>query len=223
MALIACPECGKEKVSDLAETCPECGFPIKTYYENKKKSELGKSNDIKQNVKNANDEFTNYLIEVKDEFKPKKPTILSVAFGDVAYGVLGVIVFSIFAWLFYDISMFLSIVFIFLVVCFGVGYTISAISHVSKAIEEYNDKLKRWEENPAKFFAQEMKRSAAKWTAQQKDIERNLLQSSKTICPKCGGTSFTPVRKKWDIVTGYRTNKIELICDNCGNRIDERK
>lgn len=27
MALIICPECGK-KVSDLAKTCPDCGYPI---------------------------------------------------------------------------------------------------------------------------------------------------------------------------------------------------
>ena len=27
MALIKCPECGKE-VSDKADSCPECGYPI---------------------------------------------------------------------------------------------------------------------------------------------------------------------------------------------------
>ena len=33
MALVKCPECGKENVSDSAEACPECGFGIKAYYE----------------------------------------------------------------------------------------------------------------------------------------------------------------------------------------------
>ena len=28
MALIKCPECGKENVSDKAQTCPECGYRI---------------------------------------------------------------------------------------------------------------------------------------------------------------------------------------------------
>lgn len=28
MALITCPECGKENVSDIAEACPSCGYPI---------------------------------------------------------------------------------------------------------------------------------------------------------------------------------------------------
>jgi ribosomal protein L37E len=32
MALINCPECGRENVSDTAEACPSCGFGIKEYY-----------------------------------------------------------------------------------------------------------------------------------------------------------------------------------------------
>ena len=31
MALIKCPECGKENVSEYAEACPNCGFPIAEY------------------------------------------------------------------------------------------------------------------------------------------------------------------------------------------------
>lgn len=33
MALVKCPECGREKVSDSAEACPECGYGIKVHYE----------------------------------------------------------------------------------------------------------------------------------------------------------------------------------------------
>lgn len=39
MSLIKCPECGKENVSDTALACPECGFSIKDYVEQKKKDE----------------------------------------------------------------------------------------------------------------------------------------------------------------------------------------
>ena len=39
MALISCPECGKQ-ISDKAEVCLECGFPIRSYLEeNAKKIE----------------------------------------------------------------------------------------------------------------------------------------------------------------------------------------
>ena len=36
MALINCPECGKQ-ISDMAHSCPICGFPIKGYAEEQKK------------------------------------------------------------------------------------------------------------------------------------------------------------------------------------------
>ena len=37
MALVKCPECGREKVSDSAEMCPDCGYGIKKHYEDIKK------------------------------------------------------------------------------------------------------------------------------------------------------------------------------------------
>ncbi|MDD3222729.1 MAG: hypothetical protein EOM34_07110 [Clostridia bacterium] len=40
MALINCPKCGRENVSDMAEKCPECEFEIKSYYQNIEKEEL---------------------------------------------------------------------------------------------------------------------------------------------------------------------------------------
>ena len=38
-------------------------------------------------------------------------------------------------------------------------------------------------------------------------------------CPKCGNTEFTPVRKKYSLLTGFLTNKVELICNKCGTKI----
>ena len=39
MALVKCPECGKEKVSDTAEACPECGYGIKAHFERIRREE----------------------------------------------------------------------------------------------------------------------------------------------------------------------------------------
>ena len=33
MALIKCPECGRENVSDMAEMCPSCGYGIKSHFD----------------------------------------------------------------------------------------------------------------------------------------------------------------------------------------------
>ena len=37
MALIKCPECGRENVSDKAISCPDCGFNVRKYIDEKKK------------------------------------------------------------------------------------------------------------------------------------------------------------------------------------------
>ena len=39
MALVNCPECGREKVSDTAEHCPFCGYGLREYFETKRKIE----------------------------------------------------------------------------------------------------------------------------------------------------------------------------------------
>lgn len=44
-------------------------------------------------------------------------------------------------------------------------------------------------------------------------------QSNQKICPNCGGTSFTPVRKNWSFLTGILTNKVDLVCNQCGQKI----
>ena len=33
MALVKCPECGRERVSDTAEACPDCGYNVRAHYE----------------------------------------------------------------------------------------------------------------------------------------------------------------------------------------------
>lgn len=50
----------------------------------------------------------------------------------------------------------------------------------------------------------------------EEKLQSEKHQSTQTTCPKCGSTSFTPVRKKWSILTGFMTNKVELVCNNCG-------
>ena len=39
MALVKCPECGRERVSENAEMCPNCGYGIKNHYEKIKQQE----------------------------------------------------------------------------------------------------------------------------------------------------------------------------------------
>lgn len=53
----------------------------------------------------------------------------------------------------------------------------------------------------------------------EKKLEAQKQQSTSTptlICPKCGSKNFTPVRRKWSFLTGFMTNKVDMVCNGCG-------
>lgn len=51
---------------------------------------------------------------------------------------------------------------------------------------------------------------------QQKLYEQNQQhESSKVTCPKCGSTNIQILRKKFSLLTGFATNKVERVCVNC--------
>ena len=108
MALIKCPECGRENVSDSAEACPECGYGIKAHFERIKQE------DIKQQQARMKEEYEKRRIEnVK---KPDKPSafnglmifgILCLVGGVLCLVVPDMMIFSVFefaigGWLCYD-------------------------------------------------------------------------------------------------------------------------
>lgn len=58
--------------------------------------------------------------------------------------------------------------------------------------------------------------------AKMQSEEQKMAEEQKTNtrhCPKCNGTNFTPVRKKFGLFMGFATNKVELVCNNCGYRM----
>src|SRR6185369_5384625 len=66
MSLIKCPECLRE-ISDKAETCPQCGFPILRYLEGKKAEEL-KANKIEED-RVGSERQQEQLIQVSEYIK----------------------------------------------------------------------------------------------------------------------------------------------------------
>lgn len=54
MALVKCPECGREKVSDTAEACPECGYGVKAHFERIKREE--RANKVLEEKRKAEEE-----------------------------------------------------------------------------------------------------------------------------------------------------------------------
>lgn len=41
-------------------------------------------------------------------------------------------------------------------------------------------------------------------------------EKNKPKCSKCGCAEFVPLRKKWSLLAGFATNKVEMVCKNCG-------
>lgn len=58
MALVKCPECGKENVSSTASACPQCGFNIKEYYEDLERKERNEKRQaaIERNIKTVSNQ-----------------------------------------------------------------------------------------------------------------------------------------------------------------------
>lgn len=74
MALIKCPECGKENVSDSAESCPNCGYGIKAHFEKIRKQEF---------------EQELYKKELDNVKMPEKPKRMNVPYGLAIFFVFG--------------------------------------------------------------------------------------------------------------------------------------
>lgn len=74
-----------------------------------------------------------------------------------------------------------------------------------------NHEIKRQERAINKSYEQQFQ------TQQTPEPPRPKLNQK--VCPKCGGTEFTPVRKKFSLLTGFMTNKVEMICNNCGTKV----
>lgn len=46
--------------------------------------------------------------------------------------------------------------------------------------------------------------------------EEKITKQKSKICPKCGSTEFIPLRKKWSLLAGFATNKVDMVCSKCG-------
>ena len=78
-------------------------------------------------------------------------------------------------------------------------------------IQLYNDDIIEYELKMAQFKTQYEQQESIK--QMQEEVK------TKPKCPRCGNTSFTPMKKKWSFLTGFATNQVELVCNNCGYKM----
>ena len=208
MALIKCPECGRENVSDTAESCPNCGYGIKDYFEKKKKQQQKQFGiPIDSKVKKVEEEkFHQYEHEMKQRqqeidnlIEPKKPNfILSMFRKEICWLSCLILVGPTIALLFCRLA---SIDFILLVLYIALGYLATPIwlligyVDYKSEVEEYKKELKLFETNKKawerekerkKKWIEEGYKARAHFEAEAEYRPKPKPQTPKITCPVCG-------------------------------------
>lgn len=82
MALVTCPECGRENVSDSAESCPNCGYGIKSHFEK---------------VRTAQRKKEIHELKLQNVAMPDEPKKMNVAYWLAIFGGIGALCWFIFS------------------------------------------------------------------------------------------------------------------------------
>lgn len=79
MALIKCPECGKENISDSATTCPFCGYGIKEHFDliNQKEAFDEKKQKDREKIQK---QYEDELQRINKMYHPSKPSWIATIF-----------------------------------------------------------------------------------------------------------------------------------------------
>lgn len=87
MALIKCPECGKDNISDNAVSCPNCGYGIKSHFD--KVAEEKKIDKLREERQHElNDTYKQKLETLENMERPSKPVLLDMFLGGKGWIVM---------------------------------------------------------------------------------------------------------------------------------------
>lgn len=87
MALIKCPECGRENVSDTAKACPGCGYGIKEHFDKigrESKEKVHENIEIKEEIVESH-------VSTESEIENKQESLTDTSSKKMLYGVCAVL------------------------------------------------------------------------------------------------------------------------------------
>lgn len=220
MAIIKCPECGKE-ISDKSEYCISCGYPIKQHLQERDTTAVNEDATVSNTIENVSGSSSGDLKEIQ------KKAVEKYSKGFMS-GIIGTIAFVIVTiWGIYlasDIgfaSIGLNIIWIVtgllaVVFAFGLKDTIRA-----KRLAEYN--IQEFiNSNYGKAYKALLELEEKQ---RQEEAERKALEESKRpICPVCGSKNTrrlsTTNRAVSIAVVGLASDKIgkQYECLNCKHK-----
>lgn len=102
MALIRCPECGRQNISDTAVACPECGYAIREHFERIKDEEEREVKRIQEYQQHIEEEEKRRIIERIDAVKKINENIDQyktnmIFFTVLLVPLLGILIYSKFS------------------------------------------------------------------------------------------------------------------------------
>ena len=218
MALIKCPECGRENVSDSAEMCPGCGYGIKAHFEKIEQEKLKEQQRIeykKAKIKRDQEAKERKQKRIRNVPKPERPVFSR---GLIVYIVVATIFFS---WLMlytptlYNEEPKGGMWILELLVFIGLPLLIY-LPNYNKKNEDYQLACKDFEMYQKKI----VKEQDETLKRQQKELEQKIANAIK--CPNCGSINTkkitTTSRAISTAMVGMASSKIgkQFECKDCG-------
>lgn len=223
MALVQCPECGRDNVSDTAIACPECGFNVKQYVE-----EVNTA--IEQHKKDEEEYQKIYdSIKVPDEpIPPKKENVpfnATLGIGGVICTIccIGVTGMGGFFWALFYLAFAIISLFVAMV---GFVTLSTAEKEYEVRLKFYNEKLHEFQranedfeeyrkEQTDKIFNMNKEREERR--KKYEEIKEQTHKDERVKCPKCGSLSVGTGSRGWNIWTGMiGSGKTVNRCGKCG-------
>lgn len=219
MALVTCPECGRNNVSDSAEQCPECGYSIKMYFDAKREEEqkiiLQKQLKLKEKTEwdKLLPELKEKLIEIKSQKipdKPKKPNVINYFFKGNGQLFIWITVFlfvvgCLLIWLEWGFLIELYCAMLLVGMPCLIGLAIheynSELNWHKESVKRWTDKKDNWNEyitNEQEKLIQEYKKYAHNMAMYGTRKHEYYIQTPKqpetTLkCPVCGSLNIKKI------------------------------
>lgn len=233
MALIKCPEC-LQNVSDKANSCPHCGYPIQTYLNSQ---EMNRSFPVENNNIKVGDmsdeEFEEYLKKEEEEFErirkeaaeeeqkfeeecsqielPERPSRLSIIM-KFLFGGIAAIFFIVAAGGIE--SAFGQTVFILAGVGCG-AWILKSGNRYYERVEYYNYA----QAHPEEYKREEARHQRDLAQLRREEMNRFMAELSQPVsCPRCGSTQIVTMSRGYSAVWGFvGSGKPKNVCQKCGH------
>lgn len=237
MALIKCPECGRENVSDTAEACPGCGYGIRKHFEKEmqqreakeKQNKIEKEKFVTSAISDKDKKiFKDYASRVSSldsyQIKEREDTIKRLEkelSGEIRTkaiaSIVGVVSFILMIVCFYyseDGSLGVLFAIFFIIT----GFCIAGLYASRGSVEEIQKNLRI-----ARSDFEKYKKDIEEWN--RREAERLLMEEESGVrCPYCHSTNTTKISSfskgvSVAVLGVYAMGKVskQWHCNSCGS------